>query len=171
MITDPQTARLREAIGLEYDWHREAREDERLRLGKRHRKWLTLTYLAQECRQIPSHLQGASVPSEKTLITMSRLGMIHEPDDTALPWQRKRLVVTRDGQAAVTWHYGVWAPLSCAPTWGLPILVRLPGNDRWPDRFFAMRGEWRGDDLYWITPTSGTTYTDKWTDGEWRPIP
>lgn len=170
MITDPQAAKIAETYGPGYSWHREAAADERLRLGKRYRRWLTLRYLAQEGRPIPSHMQGAAVPSEKALITMSRLGMIHEPDDTALRWQSKRLIVTRDGQAAVTWHYNVWAPLSCAPTWGLPILVRLPGGDRWPDRVFAMRAERRGDELVWLRP-DGQAYTDRFTTGEWRAIP
>lgn len=171
MITDPQAARMAEAIGSGFSWHREAREDERLKLGKRHRKWLSLTWLAQTGQPIPSHMQGARVPGERTLIVMHRLGLIHEPDDTCIPWHRKALRVTRDGQGAVTWHHNVWAPLDCAPTWGLPILVRVPGNDRWPDRFFAMRGERHGDELVWITPSHGTTYTDKWTTGEWRAIP
>ena len=171
MITNPQAVRMDEAIGNDYAWHREAREDERLKLGKRHRKWLSLRYLAQTNQLILSQFQGAAIPHEKALLTMKRLGMIdHHPEDARTAFLRD-WIVTRDGQAAVTWHYNVWAPLDCAPTWGLPILVRVPGNDRWPDRFFAMRGERQGDDLVWITPSHGTTYTDKWTTGEWRPIP
>lgn len=166
MITDPQAAKIAEVFGQGYSWQIEAAADERLRLGKLHRKWLSLTWLAQEGRPVPPHLQGARVPSERALIVMSRLGLI----DTPIPWQRKRLHVTRDGQAAVTWHASVWVPLDCAPTWGLPILVRLPGGDRWPDRIFAMRAEQRGDELVWLRP-DGQAYTDRFIAGEWRAIP
>lgn len=170
MITDPAAARMAEAIGA-YRWQIECRFDERLKLGARHRKWLTFRYLVQEGMPIPSHLQGPRVPSEKALIQMKRLGLIEcAPDDIRI-WFKRDWTVTRDGQGAVTWHYNVWAPLECAPTWGIPILVRLPHTDRWPDRFFAMRGERRDGELYWITPISGTTYTDRFKTGEWRAIP
>lgn len=171
MIIDPQSARLREAIGAEYGWQRECAGDRRLQLGKRHRKWLTMRYLVQTGQPTPAHLQGAVCPNAKTAAELQSLGLIEcWPEDNRTHWLRD-WTVTRDGQGAVTWHYHVWAPLDCAPTWGIPILVRLPGNDRWPDRFFAMRGEWRDGELYWITPTSGATYTDRFETGEWRAIP
>lgn len=31
--------------------------------------------------------------------------------------------------------------------------------------------ERRDGELYWITPTNGTTYTDRFETGEWRAIP
>lgn len=171
MIYDRNAALAQRLTLPVFAWHEDAAHDERLRLGKRHRKWLALRWHVQEGLPVASDLQGARTPNEKTLIIMSRLGMIYEPDDTPIRWVDKRLEVTRDGQAAVTWWHGTWAPMTCAPTWGLPILCAIPGNERWPDRFYAMRAEKRGDDLVWLTPNSGTSFYDKWTAGYWRALP
>lgn len=170
MITDPAAARMNESFGA-YRWQIECRDDERLKLGARHRKWLTLRYLAQNRLPVPSHIQGARAPGPKVTARMQALGLIECVETETRYHFKREWTVTRDGQGAVTWHYNVWAPLECAPTWGIPILVRLPHTDRWPDRFFAMRGERRNGELYWITPISGTTYTDRFETGDWRAIP
>lgn len=166
MIIDKTRAQI---LHPEFSWHHEAANDERLKLGRRYRKWLTFRYLCQTDQPTPSWMQGVMTPGEPTLEKMWNLGLIAGEDRS--PRALAKTHVTRDGQAAVTWWYNVWAPFDCAPTWGLPILCAIPGNDRWPDRFYAMRGEWRGDELLWVTPRSGTTFTDKWTDGVWRALP
>jgi hypothetical protein len=172
MITDPAAWRLDEAIHR-FRWYQEAAADERLKLGRRYRKWLTFKYECQLDNR-PTH-QGVQVPGERVLNHMLGLGLITYDGPQKYPLATRDWRVTRDGQAAVTWHYDLWAPMDCAPTWGLPILCAIPGDDRWHDRFYVMRAERRINELVWelvwITPSSGATLTDRFTAGLWRAIP
>lgn len=166
MIWDRNAALSQRLTLPPLSWHEEASEDERLRLGKLHRKWLALRWHVQEGLPVTSDLQGAKAPGQKAVASMAQLGLIQ------YHFFRK-ITVTRDGQAAVSWWQDTWAPMTCAPTWGLPILCAIPrdGSGRWPDRFYAIRAERRMDEIVWITPDSGTTFMDKFPNAYWRAIP
>ena len=171
MIWDRNAALAQRLTLPAFAWHEDAAEDERLRLGKRHRKWLALRWHVQDGLPAPSDLQGAKAPGLKAAARMAQLGLIQSEEHEGTYHFFREITVTRDGQAAVTWWQDTWAPMTCAPTWGLPILCAIPGNDRWPDRFYAMRAEKRMDEIVWITPNSGTSFYDKWAEGYWRAIP
>ena len=171
MIWDRDAALVHKLTRPPFDWYEEAAQDERLKLGKRHRKWLALRWHVQEGRPVSSYLQGAKSLGQKSAARMAQLGMIQCEELKGSHHFLRHVTVTRDGQAAVTWWQDTWAPMSCAPTWGLPILCAIRGNDRWPDRFYAMRAEKRQAEIVWITPNSGTSFLDNFTEGYWRAIP